>query len=138
MPPGVGERVLVKNFGKHFFGRVTDSDYLTQTCTIENEKTGESCWLPSANVVPAPRFEIGDCVRVCRLEKLIDGIITAFDETTDEYVVKDLNSQFSYANIRPLTMRLAPLATQDDKDDKDDEDVGGTRIYRPSSPVYSP
>jgi hypothetical protein len=132
MSPQTDTRVRVA-YGEPFYGILENSDYLTQICYVRNEADGKLRFAPNACVKPAPKFAIGDLVQVCRDSVVFYGSVTAFDPALDEYIVKDLNSGFSYSNLRPLTMRLAPRPLS-----KEPLEPQCVSTYTPSSPTYSP
>jgi hypothetical protein len=135
IPPQPGERVLVR-YGAPFFGIVQDSDYLTHICEVRSETDGQVHFSPSGCLTPAPKFAIGDRIRMCRDSTVVYGIVQGFNPDEDEYVVKDLNSSFSFANIRPLKMQLAPLEPQ--RMSIEEDTTGQEKTYAPSSPDGSP
>lgn len=130
MPPAPGARVYVKYATPHYFGVVEDSDWLTQLVYVRNEENDEVHMVPNGCVVRAPKFFVGDFVRLLCKPYFMRAEVVAFDETANEYVVKS-DGDFE-AGVNPRLMQIAPPLPPPPNPTETD------KLYSPSSPTYSP
>lgn len=129
MPPAPGARVYVR-YGTPYFGVVTESDWLTQVVYIRNEEDQQIHFAPNGYVTLAPKFQLGDFVRLLCKPYFMRAEVVAFDKTVNEYVVK---CDGDFAAIAPRLMQLAPPSPPPNPTETEE-----FKTYSPSSPSYSP
>ena len=87
--------------------------------------------VPNGCVVRAPKFCVGDFVRLLCKPYFMRAEVVAFDETANEYVVKS-DGDFA-AGVNPCYLKIAPPLPPPPPNPTETD-----KLYSPSSPTYSP